>query len=161
MSRFRVRNGVTTAKFSRGEAAILAGLARQVAGVVASRADVAGDPVLDRLFPSAYRDNDEFAAEFRRFTEDELGDEKIHNALAVAAALEPRPDRKRVRVELDSPGSVVWLRSLNDIRLSLGTRLGVDDGGGPTIKGDDVAFTYAIYSWLSGVQDSLVSVLDR
>ncbi|MCU1550153.1 MAG: hypothetical protein JWR36_713 [Glaciihabitans sp.] len=160
MSRFHARGGGASAKFSLGEAAILAGLARQVAGVIAGRADTAGDPVLDRLFPSAYPDNDEFSSEFRRFTEDELGDEKVRNALALANSLEPKPDKVKVRVTLDAEDALVWLRALNDIRLALGTRLGLDDEGEPTVEGDDADFTVAVYDWLGGLQQSLVTVVD-
>ena len=36
------------------------------------------DPVLQRLFPTAYRDDEEAAGEFRRFTEGTLRDSKAH-----------------------------------------------------------------------------------
>ncbi|NHA00270.1 DUF2017 family protein [Nocardioides sp. W3-2-3] len=46
------------------------------------------DPVLRRLFPNAYRDDDESAAEFRRFTEGGLRDGKARAAGTVIDVLE-------------------------------------------------------------------------
>src|SRR6476646_6190555 len=41
------------------------------------------DPVLARLFPTAYPDDEEAAAEFRRFTEGGLRDNKASRAVAI------------------------------------------------------------------------------
>src|SRR4029453_706595 len=54
------------------------------------------DPVLARLFPTAYPQDEEAAAEFRRFTEGTLRDGKANAAIAVIAGVEeggpaPRP----------------------------------------------------------------------
>jgi hypothetical protein len=46
------------------------------------------DPVLARLFPTAYSDDEEAAAEFRRFTEGSLRDGKAAAACAVIDGLE-------------------------------------------------------------------------
>ena len=48
------------------------------------------DPVLARLFPSAYPDDEEAAGEFRRFTEGGLRDAKARAAALVIDALEER-----------------------------------------------------------------------
>lgn len=170
MSRFRpTEGGGASAKFTRAEASILAGLARQVAGVIDARDDLADDPVVDRLFPDAYRGDDPMAvensAEFRRFTQDELGDQKIHNALIVAEQLDPETrsdnDRKRIRIELDALAVQVWLRAINDMRLSLGVRLGIDDDGKVTEKIDDSQFLFLVFTWLGSLQYSLVRAIDR
>src|ERR687890_2542159 len=61
------------------------------------------DPVLARLFPPAYREDDEAAAEFRRYTETELRSGKASDAATVIDGLEDAglPD------ELDESGSVL------------------------------------------------------
>jgi Domain of unknown function (DUF2017) len=160
VSRFRFREGRILARFSTDEAALLAGLARQIDTIVAtSDTDADGDAVLERLFPNAYPDNDEYAAEFRRFTREELGDEKAANARMIVAALDVAPVSHKVRVELDPAGAQAWLRGLNDIRLALAVRLGI--GVEHHLRIDDFAFTYAAYSWLGAVQDSLVRAVDR
>ena len=71
-----------SATFALEDARLLATLAAQIAALIADRDDNVGDTALARLFPAAYRDSDADAAEFRRFTEDELADEKVSNALA-------------------------------------------------------------------------------
>jgi len=161
VSGFRASGGAVTARFSLQDAELLAGLARQLAMLVAERGDVSEDPVLARLLPDAYRDNAEDAAEFRRFTEAELGDEKVRNALALADALEPTPGRRNITLKLDAAQGFAWLRSLTDIRLALATRLGIDHDGLPTIDSEQREVTFVIYNWLGAVQDSLVRAVDR
>src|ERR687890_1242875 len=46
------------------------------------------DPVLARLFPTAYPDDAEAAADFRRFTEGTLRDGKARGAVGIIEALE-------------------------------------------------------------------------
>jgi hypothetical protein len=46
------------------------------------------DPVLARLFPTAYPDDQEAAAEFRRFTEGSLRDGKASGAATIIDSLE-------------------------------------------------------------------------
>ena len=94
------------------------------------------DPVLARLFPTAYADDEEAAAEFRRFTEGSLRDGKSRAATPIIDALEEAglppeltEDGLHIDVELDEPdGAETWLRSFTDIRLALATRLGVEEG---------------------------------
>ncbi len=79
------------------------------------------DPVLARLLPDAYGDDDEAASDFRRFTESELRETK-RGALAVLAASLPAAAGK---VRLTEEQAEAWLAALNDIRLALGVQLGV------------------------------------
>jgi hypothetical protein len=161
MSGFRSRGTRVSARFNVQEAQILANLATRVAALVAERGEPGDDPVVSRLLPDAYTDNDEHAAEFRRFTEDELGDEKIRNALALAESVELPPDSKAVKVELDAPQALAWLRALNDIRLALAVRLEVNDDGEPTAREEATTLNVAIYHWLGALQESLVQAVDR
>jgi hypothetical protein len=160
VSGFRARGAGISARFSAEEARLLASLATQLASLVAERGEPGTDPVLDRLLPDAYRDSPEDAAEFRRFTEEDLGDEKVRNALALSEALEGRPGRA-VRIELDAREALVWLRALGDIRLALAVRLGVDESGEPTVAGERAEMDRAIYHWLGALQESLVLAVDR
>jgi hypothetical protein len=170
MNGFRRSGDDVVAKFGLEDAELLATLARQVAVLIADRGEPGDDPVLDRLLPDAYRDSAEDAAEFRRFTESELGDQKVANALAIAESLDAGPGNKNVTVRLDAGDAISWLRALTDIRLALGTRLGLTDEGVPDLgtgiggnepDADQSALTFAIYSWLSAVQESLVHAVDR
>ena len=95
------------------------------------------DPVLQRLFPTAYTEDEEAAGEFRRFTEGTLRDSKSAAAESIIDALEEAGLPKEptevdhemvIDVELDEPEALTWMRSFTDLRLALGTRLEVEEG---------------------------------
>jgi hypothetical protein len=113
------------------------------------------DPALARLLPDAYPDDPDASGEFRRYTERDLRAGKVAAAKTVLATLPAGGGR----VSLSEPQAQTWLRTLNDIRLALGVRLGITeemDRVGP----DDPRFgALAVYDWLSGMQESLVHAL--
>jgi hypothetical protein len=123
------------------------------------------DPVLLRLFPDAYPEDDEAAAEFRRYTERGLREAKSSSATAVlaslAAAEEEGEDKRRLRLGPDE--GVAWLRTLTDLRLALGTRLGVEQGDDErwaSLPDDDPrGYVHDVYDWLGWVQETLVRAL--
>lgn len=128
------------------------------------------DPVLLRLLPNAYLDDEEAAAEFRRFTESTLRDAKVSSArslldsLQAAGLTDPVQDSNAViDVQLDQPGALAWLKALNDIRLALATRLGIEEGEEAfweNLPEDDPRFvTYQLYGWLAYLQETLVASL--
>ncbi len=130
------------------------------------------DPVLQRLLPDAYREDPEAAADFRRFTEPGLRDAKARHAQVVIDSLvaggmvvdptsEPVAPDAEVEVALDADQVQSWLRSLTDIRLSLATRLGIDDDeAADEIRHEDGpdAVMADVYDWLGFVQETLVLV---
>ena len=130
------------------------------------------DPVLRRLLPDAYRDDDEAAGDFRRFTERGLSTVKVENAQAVVASLvaggfdleDPESSEDPVEVELGDRAAQSWMRALTDIRLALAVRLGIesDEDAEAAAESDDQAVSVVvdIYDWLGFVQESLVSALD-
>ena len=200
MKRFRGRRrGGAHAEFEQPEARLIANLAAQVAELLGSDSgaaesddplaglvDIDGstqppdDPVLRRLLPDAYRDDEEGAADFRRFTERGLREAKSRNAQILIESLiaggmsEPiaagaegdveAPAEPQVEVELDADGVQAWLRALTDIRLALATRLGIeqDDEQRWTRLPEDDPETYVhdIYDWLGYVQETLVHAID-
>jgi Domain of unknown function (DUF2017) len=131
------------------------------------------DPVVLRLFPDGYRDDDEAAAEFRRFTDRSLREVKADSAVTMLASLErvstadsAKEDvskREKVRVRLDSAQAQSWLRTLTDLRLALGTRLGVEEGDEQVWEaladGDPRRHIHDVYEWLGWVQETLVQAL--
>ena len=125
------------------------------------------DPVLARLFPDAYRDDEEAAGDFRRFTESDLRSGKASAAAAViddleAAGLGDEPEGgTMVDVELDTARAMEWLKAFNDVRLALGTRLGIEDEKtAEQVPDDDPrAVVFEIYHWMSYLQESLVHAL--
>lgn len=116
------------------------------------------DPALARLLPDAYRDDDAAAADFRRYTETDLRAGKRAQATAVLASLAPYSEGGRVR--LDRASADAWLGCLNDLRLVLGTRLEVTEETELDAAPDDPrAQALAVYGWLGGVQEMLISRL--
>jgi hypothetical protein len=114
------------------------------------------DPALARLFPDAYPDDVEAADEFRRFTQMSLRDTKLAHARTVLASLE----RSGSKLTLGEPEAQAWLGSLNDLRLTLGSRLDLtEDNHGyfDSLPEDDPSFVlYHVYDWLTFLQETLV-----
>jgi hypothetical protein len=199
----RVRKGGARASFPPLEANLLRNLSRQLIELLRDdgrRGRGAGDsleslfdfdepvetpqdPVLARLLPDAYED-DEKAAEFRRFTEHGLRDAKVVQATTVIESLErgglgeeeitlrpdspdlsdsldaPVDDAGDVEVDLDADAVQAWLRCLTDLRLALAERLEITDedmSGFEQLDEDDPkAGMYAVYGWLGYLQETLV-----
>ena len=128
------------------------------------------DPVLARLFPTAYPQDEEAAAEFRRFTEGALRDGKAAAAITIIDGLEDAglpqeltEDGLMIDVELEPAQVQDWLRALNDIRLALATRLGVeedDEEYWESLPEDDPRTqAHDIYEWVGYLQETLVAAL--
>ncbi|MSR99352.1 DUF2017 domain-containing protein [Arthrobacter sp. BL-252-APC-1A] len=83
-------------------------------------AEVPGDPAMLRLLPDAVRENDADALEFRRLTERSLREGKIGSLRAASLALESSP------LNLDPAQARHFAQALNDVRLVLGSRLGLE-----------------------------------
>ena len=117
------------------------------------------DPALARLLPDAYRDDPDAAGEFRRYTEQSLRSAKQETARTVLDTLPP--DGGPVKLSRDQAQS--WLRALNDVRLTLGVRLGVteefEDEWRQLDPLDPRATAFEVYAWLGDVQESLVQAL--
>lgn len=186
------RSGRSIATFTGFEADLLRSLASQLVELLRNEAavpddardpfealmDFSGptsepeDPVLARLFPSAYRDDDEAASEFRRFTEGSLRDGKAQAACLVIDTLEEaglppqlEEDGLMIDVELEPDVARTWMRSFTDVRLALATRLGVEDGDEEywfALPDDDPrAQAHDIYDWVGYLQETLVESLSR
>jgi hypothetical protein len=113
------------------------------------------DPALARLLPDAYQDDPDASADFRRFTEPDLVAGKRAN---IRTVLETLGEGGRIR--LDEPALRAWLHALNDLRLALGSRLEVEEGYEEVLAamepGDPRLPGFALYEWLTGLQDALV-----
>jgi len=116
--------------------------------------DLTGDPALGRLFPNAYPDDDEAAAEFRRYTRDGLIERKTANSGLISAALMASSDDERLTVARDDAEH--WLPALTDLRLVLAERLGIHEDGDP-LPENELA---DVYDWLGELQWALVEALD-
>ena len=130
------------------------------------------DPVLARLFPSAYGQDEEAASEFRRFTEGTLRDGKSNAACTIIDGLEEaglpailEEEGLMIDVELDVPTAETWMRSFTDLRLALATRLEIEDGDEDywlTLPDEDPrAQAHDIYEWVGYLQETLVHALQH
>ncbi|MER8232014.1 DUF2017 domain-containing protein [Streptomyces sp. NPDC094049] len=130
------------------------------------------DPALRRLFPDAYGDGSEelrsAASDFRRFTENDLRARKRQDALVVIRALDAlsaaAEDEGGAVLKLTPEESRAWLGALNDLRLTIGTRLEVaDDGESERLyrlpDSDPRKPMVMAYLWLGALQESLVETL--
>ena len=123
------------------------------------------DPALERIFPTANREDDQIAAEFRRLTEDGLRARKSANLTTAIRALSGIEDQK---VSLEQPQALALLIALTDVRLVLGERLGLqrdDDfdlleeqvSGLP--PDDPAVYALAVYDFLTWLQETLAHAL--
>ena len=132
--------------------------------------DAPEDPVLARLFPTAYPDDEEAASDFRRFTEGGLRDGKAAASGLLIDTLEDAglpPELTEeglvIDVELTRAEAETWMRAFTDIRLALATRLGVEAGDEDywhALPDDDPrAQAHDIYEWVGYLQETVVEAL--
>ncbi|SCE29543.1 DUF2017 domain-containing protein [Streptomyces sp. OspMP-M43] len=139
------------------------------------------DPALARLFPDAYggpgspaeggkpqEELRELSSEFRRFTENDLRSGKRDDAVTVVRTLDALSPAGGGGAVLTLTGDECrsWLRSLNDLRLTIGTRLEVsdeDEGGEGSLyrlpDTDPRKPMVMAYLWLGALQETLVEAL--
>lgn len=119
------------------------------------------DPVLRRMFPDAYRDDTQAAADFRRFTERDLRAKKIADAQLVLdrlASTQAADDDLRVPLsEVEA-----WLRTLTAVRLAVATRLEITDESvaeqiANLPAGDPRTYLVSVYDWLGFAQETMIS----
>ena len=118
-----------------------------------TEADPETDPALQRLFPSAYADDPERSAEFAHMVHDDL----LAQRLAAVDTMERTIEADR----LSADEVTAWLATINDVRLMLGVRLEVTESSTPLDfdDDDDRAASYAVYAFLSWLEEDVVSAL--
>jgi hypothetical protein len=145
----RRRAELLRVQLADSESHLLAGLIEDFAAML-TQAD-AHDPAMQRLYPDGYSNDDEASAEFRELVQADLTTDRTGRLQACRAEL---PDGSGT-IMLSEEAADRWLRVLNDLRLTLGVRLGVSEED-ELDSADPLA---NIYSWLSAVQDLLISQL--
>jgi hypothetical protein len=132
------------------EVAILRGLVNDVTTLVG--AAPAGNAAYDRLFPPPSRD-EEAARELRELIHEDLREAKL---AAARDLLDSLPDDGRVALTREVADQ--WLTALNDVRLALGTSIGITEESYDT--GDDADPSLHVYHWLTFLQDTLIESLN-
>ena len=115
------------------------------------------DPVIGRLFPDAYEDPED-AATYADMVGGELRSEKLRALGEVSESLGPTGP---ANVVLADELTTAWLAWLTDVRLAVGTRLGVTE---ETMEAEidpdsPEAPAYDVLHWLGWIQGSIIERL--
>ena len=109
--------------------------------------DIDSADIRARLYPSAAPEDPQADASYRRLVHEDLEAGRRARIAVVEATLDAR--------SLDDEQAEAWLQTLNDLRLVLGTRLGVtDDAESEAVDPEDpqaaARILYAYTGWLEG-----------
>lgn len=150
--RRRVRmngDGTLGIRLSDAERALIATVGSQLADEL----DDPDDMSLQRLFPPGYSDDAARDAGYQVT----MGDELRRRHLSAARLLVETAHADR----LDAEQADAWLRSINAVRLVLGTRLDITEDEHPVRIGPDDPdlSSWVAYDFLSGLLDELITTL--
>ena len=104
------------------ETQLLRQLIEEFSGLLGTGRTDRGDPVYDRLFPSAYELPKDEAA-YRELIGNDLEQHKLAAAQTVHDAL----GKRKTDVTIEDDDFETWIQHLTDLRLALGTRLEIDE----------------------------------
>lgn len=138
------------------EADLLRGLIRELRDLLTD--DSPGeDPVVDRLFPDAYESRADADA-FRDMVGDDLRREKLNALEEVWTSL---GNQGHATIPLAPEVTGPWLTTLTDLRLAIGTRIGVsEDMMSQDLDADQpTPSSMLILHWLGWVQESMLEAI--
>lgn len=145
-----------TVRLEEYEADLLRGLMEEMR--VLLTADIPrSDPVIARLYPDAY-DEPALQSAYRELVGGDLTGEKIDALTAIQLAVGTDGP---VHTDLKPQDVDPWLTLLTDMRLAIGTRLGVtqEDMDAEMDPRDPDAAAYAALHWLGWIQGSILDAL--
>jgi hypothetical protein len=142
------RRGTYALRLPSEERELLAGLVDQLRELLEVTTD---EPIVRRLFPTAYHDDPDRDREYQQLVRDEL----LERRLAALATVEATARADEVTQE----ELTAWLTSLNDLRLVLGTRLDVSEDQATIDEDDPDAPAMAVYGYLSVLLGEVVDAL--
>jgi hypothetical protein len=149
----RTRSGDYEVRLPATERQLLASLVEALRAALSG--DVRGEPALRRLFPPAYAEPADGAAEAEY--QDLVHDELLASRRAALDVLEATADRTR----LEEAELLSWMTALNQLRLVLGTRLDVQEDADPQPDPDDPSAPLAaVYTWLGLLLESVIDALE-
>ena len=154
MGRFRSRSDSVEMRLVSEEVKALSLLP----GLLASVGRTEGDPAAERLSVAAYPDDEGAQAEYGRLMGPELEHQRKRDRAVVSSSLE---EAGRGPVGLSLAEANAWLMVINEARLALAARLGIEEEGWrlPQDPGDVTAAEMAFLVFLTEVQDDLISAL--
>jgi hypothetical protein len=125
-------------------------------------ADDPADPVVQRLFPSAVLGDPDADQEVRRLLKGELVGVRLAGLDAVVEILDRGTHHRHgLRIELRDDEPLLLLGVVNDLRLAIGARLGIEELDRDAIDLDDpVAYRLAVMDHLAWWQEELLAIVD-
>ncbi len=108
-------------------------------------------PLLVRLFPPPYGDDVERNQGYAALAVPELIEHRRRSLETLRQSVEA--------TELDETDLMAWMRSINDLRLVLGTLLGIEDDDGPPEVAEDLLDTFGLYEFLGMLLEMIVKAL--
>jgi Domain of unknown function (DUF2017) len=144
----RTRTGDFQIRLPQSERDILRSLPDQLRELLDTN-----DVALERLFPPAYPDDPESEAEYRGLVREDLRAGRLSSLQIMESTI----DSER----LDEEQLTAWLGAINDLRLVLGSRLGVtEELYEREIPDEDPnVAAYALYFYLGWLQEQVVEAL--
>lgn len=117
---------------------------------------------VQRLFPRTVLGDDDADTELRALIHDDLAGVKRAGLDALAALLDGGAWKGReLRVSLSPDDTLLVLGVLNDLRLSIGARIGIEDLERESVDPESpVAYRLAVMDHLAGWQELLLAIVD-
>jgi len=140
----RTRAGTFQVNLSQDQREVLGALPGQLRALFANP----DDPLLRRLFPPAYTDDDAASEEYRRLMTEDL----VERHQAALDILERTADA----TELNEEEMTAWMGALNQLRLVLGTTLDVSEDDDPTAASSP---QHHLYYFLGALQEVVIEAL--
>ena len=140
----RTRAGTYQVNLSSDQREVLGALPDQLRALFANP----DDPLLRRLFPPAYTDDEQASAEYRRLMTEDL----VERNTASLDILE----RTAGATELDEEEMTAWMGALNQLRLVLGTSLDVSEDDSPVAA---TSPQHQLYYFLGALQEVVIEAL--
>ncbi len=111
------------------------------------------DPNLTRLEPPACTEDPDIELEYREMASTSLLSHRLDAIDVVQSTL-------GARASLGADEVAAWMQTLNCVRLYLGERLGVADGGDAPTEDDPDAGLMPVFEWLGGMLEELVQAAE-
>jgi Domain of unknown function (DUF2017) len=150
----RERDGSYSVDLTETEQMVLKSLLAQLRALLKLEAtgEITEESGVRRLFPTAYPDRDDLEAEYQGMVRDDLVGQRLAAIDLVEETI--------VLPTLDDDQLATWMRTFNDLRLVLGTRLDVsEDDTGWIDPEDPDAPAQMAYEFLGLLLDSAVVAL--
>jgi hypothetical protein len=124
--------------------------------------DDPADPVIERLYPSTVLGDAEADVELRGLLKDDLLTVRLAGLDALVEVLDRGTHHRHgLRVELRDDEPLLVLGVLNDLRLAIGARLGIERIDRDTVDPEDpLAYRIAVMDHLAWWQEELLAIVD-